>query len=32
LHLLRRNENEKSAPMQEKNLRDHPVDKPKSFT
>jgi GH15 family glucan-1,4-alpha-glucosidase len=32
LHLLRGNGNEKSAAMQEKNVRDHPVDKPKSFT
>jgi hypothetical protein len=32
LHLLRSSGNEKSTAMQEKNLRDHPVDKPKSFT
>ena len=32
LRLLRRNGNEKSTTVQEKNVRDHPVDKPKSFT
>jgi len=32
LHLLRSSGNEKSEAMQEKNARDHPVDKPTSFT